>query len=245
MIYNAQIETRPIGDQRILDYLEAKNYYRCLDIGGVQRPWASKFITTYVDMVRPEDWEKRYPGMYEPWPEIWDAKLIYGDCENDAVWSELVKDVAKNGKYDFVISSHMMEHLRDPGEFLNRLPFVAGEGYIAVPNKVFELGRGREFSGEGLKRCGMIGFYRGAFHHRWIFTIKENVLWAFPKVGAIEMMDFGFEDKLNHYEPLDWGQLGFMWKKDIPVRIVNDTDIGFPDPQQAVEFYRKELEGGL
>ena len=59
------------------------------------------------------------------------------------------------------------------------------------------------------------------------------------------MMDFGFEDKLKHYEPVDYGQLGFMWKGDIPNRIVTDTDIGFPDPQQAVEFYRKELEGGL
>jgi len=70
-------------------------------------------------------------------------------------------------------------------------------------------------------------------------------LWAFPKLGALEMMEFDFEDKLKHYKPLEYGQLGFMWKNDIPVRIVDDTDIGFPDPQTAIEFYRKELEGGL
>jgi len=139
----------------------------------------------------------------------------------------------------------MAEHLSNPGKFFKRLPMVADEGYIAVPNKMFELGRGREMSNEGLERCGLIGHYRGAFPHKWIYTIKEKVLWGFPKVGAIEMMDFGFEDELKHYESLDWGQLGFMWKEDIPVRIVNDSDIGFPDPQTAFEFYRKELEGGL
>jgi len=83
MIYNEQIETQPMGDKRILDYLEAQNYHRCLDIGGVQRPWASKFVTTYVDMVKPEDWEKRYPGMYEPWPEIWDSGVLIGDCDDE------------------------------------------------------------------------------------------------------------------------------------------------------------------
>ena len=245
MIYDAQIETQPMGDKRILEYLEAQGYHRCLDIGGVHRPWASKFVTTYVDLVTPADWEKRYPGMYKPYPEIWDSQIIQNDCEDDLTWSYLRQEVAKNGKYDFVICTHMLEHLANPQRFLERLPLVANEGYIAIPNKMFELGRGRQISDEGLERCGLIGHFRGAFPHRWIFTVKDKVLWAFPKVSAIEMMVFNFEDKLKHYEPLDCGQLGFMWKEDITVRIVNDTDIGFPDPQEAIEFYRKELEGGL
>jgi len=160
LIYNEQIETRPMGDKRALDYLETKSYHRCIDIGGVQRPFASKFVTTYVDMVRPEDWEKRYPGMYEPFSEIWDSKLIHGDLEVNEVWAELEQDVFDNGKYDFVICSHVLEHLANPEQFLKLLPFIADEGYIGIPNKVFELGRGREFSEEGLKRCGLIGTYR-------------------------------------------------------------------------------------
>ena len=243
MIYNAQIETRLDGDRQVIEYLEFKGYRNCIDFGGVQRPWASKYVSTYVDLVKPEDWEKRYPGMYDNHPEIWDAKIIQADCDDPKIWEIL-------GTYDFAISTHMLEHLSSPIQFLNQLPRVAHEGYIAVPNKIFELGRGREFSDEGLSRCGMIGYYRGAFPHRWIFTVrpdqyKRSILWAFPKLGAIEMMDFGFEDKLKHYEPVDYGQLGFMWEGEIPSRIVTDADIGFPDPQQAVEFYRKGLEGGL
>ena len=250
MIIDAQRETRPMGDERVLDYLKSKNFYRCIDFGGVQRPWASKHVTTYVDLVDVEGWEKRYPGMYDPYPEIFDATHIIGDCESDATWAELKKIVNRDGKFDFAISTHMVEHLLNPGRFLEMLPMVANEGYIGVPNRIFELGRGREFSDEGIQRCGLTGTYRGAFPHKWIFAIKPDkhrrgCLWAFPKLGALEMVDLGWESELMHYEPLDWGQLGFFWLNDIPVRMVTDKDIGFPDPQIGIEFYRKELGGCL
>ncbi len=245
MIYDEQWEVQTDGDKRVLEYLEANSYHRCLDIGGVHRPWASKFVTTYVDMVTFEGWKKRYPDGFDIYPEVWSSKLIHGDCENDAVWRELVEDVGEHGKYDFVICSQVLEHLVNPQWFLERLPFVADEGYIAVPNKLFELGRGREFTDEGLERCGMSGYYRGAAPHRWIFTIKEKALWGFPKLGMLEFVKFGFEDKLKHHEPFNFGTLGFMWKDDIPVHIISDLDIDFPDPQEAIELYRRELEHGL
>lgn len=245
MIYDEQIETQPMGDSRVLKYLKAMDYHRCLDIGGVHRPWASKFVTTYMDLVTFEDWKKMYPDMYDQFPEIWGSKLILGDCESDQAWRELKEDVALNGKYNFVISTQTLEHLTRPGDFLNKLPEIADEGYIGVPNKAVELGRGREFSDEGLERIGLSGHYRGAAPHRWIFTIKEKVLWGFPKLGFLEVMDFGYEEEFKHYEQMDYGTLGFMWKDDIPVRIIDDSDIGFPNPQTAIELYRRELKGGI
>ncbi len=245
MIYNEQIETRPMGDGRILNYLKIMDYHRCLDIGGVQRPWASKFVKTYLDIVSPKDWQEKYPGMYEPFPEIWNSKLILGNCEDDEFWIELLNDVNENGKYDFAICTQTLEHLLDPGRLLKKLPLVADRGYIATPSKIYELGRGRQITDEGLARCGLTGHFRGAFPHKWIFTIKEKRLWAFPKIGTLEMVDFGWEDKLKHYEPLEFGQLGFMWEDDIPVRIVNELDLGYPGPQIPIDFYRKELETGL
>lgn len=245
MIIDAQIETQPMGDRRVLDYLERRNFYRCIDFGGVHRPWASKHVTTYVDLVDVEDWEKRYPGMYDPYPEVFDVLHIIGDCEKYATWDQLVDIVEENGKFDFAISTHMVEHLSDPEAFLRRLPKIADKGYIGIPNKIFELGRGREFTEEGIERLGLTGTYRGALPHRWISTIKDGVLWLFPKLGVLEFVDLGFEDTLKHYEPLEWGQLGFFWEDDIPVRLVTDADIGFPNPQIAIDFYRKELRDGL
>lgn len=246
MIYGAQIETQPMGDARVLDYLRNRRFYRCIDFGGVHRPWASRHVTTYVDLVRPEEWERHYPGMYGPFPEIWTSDIIAMDCDDNATWDALKHIVDYNGKFDFAISTHMLEHLLDPGRFLESLPIVADEGYIGVPNKIFELGRGREFEDEdGIKGLHLTGSYRGAFPHKWIFTVKEGVLWAFPKLSGLEMVDFGWEDRLKHYEPLEWGQLGFFWEDWIGVRTVTDKDIGSPSPQAGIAFYRKELDEGL
>jgi SAM-dependent methyltransferase len=230
-----------MGDNRVLEYLKDKGYRRCIDFGGVQRPFASKYVTTYVDLVDPNDWGKRYPGMYEPFSEIWDSQIILGDCEDDETWAELENEIARNGKFDFAISSHMLEHLSDPKRFLKNLPKVADEGYIGIPNKVFELGRGREFTDEGIKRLGLTGSYRGAFPHKWIFTVVDGILWGLPKLGVLETVVFSFENLLKHYEPLDEGHLSIMWQHDLPVRFVTDRDIGFPDPTESINLYRNIL----
>ena len=246
MICGEQIETRDMGDMRVLAYLSTKQFRDCIDIGGVQRPWASKFVTTYVDMVEPVEWVKRYPDMYDGHPEIWTSHLLIGDIEDDKTWEELLTTVFADGKFDFVICTQMAEHLSNPKKFFERLPLLADEGYIGVPNKYFEMGRGREFSEEGLKRLGLTSSYRGAFPHRWVYTAKDGVLVGLPKLGGIEVMDFGpMEKGWKHYEPLEWGQLGFFWKKEIPTRIINDSDIGFPHPKTAIDLYRNILSEGL
>jgi len=245
LIIDAQIETRDMGDARVLEYLEAHGLRNCVDIGGVQRPWASRYVNMYVDLITPEEWKKNYPDMYDPYPEIWKSAVLVGDCDSDETWFKLMECVLEFGKFDFVICTQMAEHLSGPKKFFERLPMLADQGYVGVPNKCFELGRGREFSDEGVARCGLSGHYRGAFPHRWIYTIKEGVLWGFPKLSAVENIVFPFEDKLMHNQPLDYGQLGFFWEKEIPVRIVGDSDIGFPNPKIAIDFYRKELSAGL
>ena len=247
MIYDAQIETRDMGDKRVLDYLAAQCFRNCIDLGGVQRPWASKFVTTYVDLVEPIEWVKRYPDMYDAHPKIWTSAILQGDCEDDEIWFKLMQVVVECGLFDFVICTHMAEHLSNPKKFFERLPMLAKEGFIGVPNQAFEMGRGREFSEDALETLGLACSYRGAFPHRWIYTIdKEGKLIGLPKLGGIEVMDFGkMEKEWKHYEPLEWGQLGFFWMDEIPTRIINDSDIGFPHPQTAIDLYRKILGEGL
>jgi len=245
-IFDYRLETQEDGDRRVLQYLEKNSFYNCIDIGGVHRPWAAKHVSAYVDLVTFEAWQKRYPDMYDEYPEVWRSKLFLGDCEDIDTWRQVQYDVAKNGKYDFVICTQAFEHFNRPTEMFKRLPGIANQGYIAVPNKYFELGRGREVGMDDLGNYHLKGHYRGALPHRWIFSIRDETVWCFPKLNVLDFIDLGaFEKKLFHFQPLDAGTLGFFWKYNIPRHVIDDTDIGFPNPKSAIDMYRRELKKGL
>ncbi len=240
MILDAAIENREVGENRILEYLEKEQFSGVIDIGGVQKPWASPYVSTYVDLIHPYEWAKRYPDMYDEY--IWKAKMIIGNCEDPEVWDQIYKDIEKNSyRYGFAICAHLIEHLGNPGIFLDRLSSIAKEGFIATPNKYAELKRGVHFGDEGIERCGLKGHYRGFFPHRWICTIRDEKLWMFPKLNFIEQMEFSWENKVKD----ESRQLGFRWKGSIPYHIVDDTILDFPDPQPGIEYYREELGKGL
>ena len=44
----------------------------------------------------------------------------------------------KDKAFDFVVASHILEHMKDPGSFLNELSRVAKAGYIETPNSIGE-----------------------------------------------------------------------------------------------------------
>lgn len=44
----------------------------------------------------------------------------------------------KNGTFDFVIASHVLEHSKDPEKFISELQRVGKAGYIEVPDAFFE-----------------------------------------------------------------------------------------------------------
>ena len=41
-----------------------------------------------------------------------------------------------DNEFDFVIASHVLEHVKDPTKFLNEISRVANQGYIEVPTKL-------------------------------------------------------------------------------------------------------------
>ena len=237
MIYDAKIESRAEGEKRVCDYLESKGYYNCIDFGGVTKPWASKFVKAYVDLVTPKEWSEFFPNMYKDTPEIWDAKIHKGSVEGK------IRNMVAIPKYDFAICSHLVEHLMDPARFVNTLRWVAKEGFIAVPSKYFELGRGRRFSDKGLQELGLSRNFRGGIPHRWIFTFRDRKLWAFPKLPFIEAMEFDWVTD-GPQEPATM-QLGFMWKHNVDVTIIDDTMFGHPNQKPVIDYYREELPKGL
>jgi hypothetical protein len=83
-------------------------------------------------------------------------------------------------------------------------------GYIAFPSKYRELSR---FEGQ----------YRGYIHHRWIFTIKNEVVYGFPKINYLET-NFIFDHVSDISE--NKSDLSFFWKDTIPLKYINNNFLG-------------------
>ena len=222
---NYDITHKNIQESKVLEYLEEKKFARVIDVGGVQRPWAVQYVTAYVDLIHPFEWRKRYPDMYNN-ECFWKADLITGNIEYKDVQSKLLQEVDQNGLYDFAICTQVIEHLGNPGDFLDVLSRIAKGGFISVPNKYFELQKGIHWDQP----------FRGSLAHRWISTIRDDTLWMFPKLGFLEHLEL---DEVENESLI--GELGFMWRDSIPYRVVDDSNIGPPDPMEAIEFFKREI----
>ena len=92
---------------------------------------------------------------------------------NDAAsWSELNEYVATHGKFDFSICSNVLQHTNDPETFCHQLSLISKAGHVAVPSKYHEL-----------------AFTEEAHRHRWIFTLRNNRLMAYPKLPFLRHDD--------------------------------------------------------
>ena len=92
--------------------LSEKKNWKILDIGCGFNP--NQYATTICDVL---DLKEKYS----------DKKFVKLDNEN--------LPFADN-EFDFVIASHVLEHVKDPTNFLNEISRVANQGYIEVPTKL-------------------------------------------------------------------------------------------------------------
>ncbi|CAJ1327835.1 unnamed protein product [Effrenium voratum] len=85
----------------------------------------------------------------------------------------------------------------------------------------------------------MAGRYRGAIHHRWIFTVQEGTLLAVPKLPYLEQ-----DDSFQELEALGLNQslvdLMLLWQDTLPMRILNDGFMG-PSGDAVVRMVRDAL----
>ena len=71
----------------------------------------------------------------------------------------------RDGAFDFVVCSHLLEHVRDPARLLNELQRVARRGYIETPSSVHERLYGNPF-------------------HKWLVDLSGGALRLAPKLEA-------------------------------------------------------------
>lgn len=217
-----------LKDQKpaVLSILAKAGYRRVIDIGGALAPWAKPHVTHYADI-----------------NDGAEGVTFKGDISTIEPWIKINADTEAHGRFDYAICTQTLEDLRNPQCALQWLPMIAKRGYIDVPNKFMELRKGTENRYQAdWDALGIDGAYRGYIHHRWIFSIRDGVLWLYPKLSFLEHVK-AIDAMLP---PPDWGfnSLSFFWEDTLPFHTWNNDFIG-PSPAAVIQAYVTELAQGL
>lgn len=211
-------------DQRpeVLKHLAEAKYAKVIDVGASRNPWARPYITHTIDLMPTDGGEIHYAG----------------DLNEERAWE------VGSQKFDFAICTQTLEDLRNPQIVLRNLPQIAKRGYIDVPNKRTELMPTMEnCDPETERQLGLDSHpNRGFMHHRWIFTIRNDKLVLYPKLGFIDRMTCFDEWLKDKPWPTHW--LSFWWENDIPFETWNNDYLG-PNGGSVVDAYRNTLLEGL
>lgn len=210
MIYDSKITF--INDrQPALNYiknLKTNNQnFTLIDIGICANAWTREFVTHGVDI------------------EKYEMPIIQftGNISDTTVWNEILEYVEKNGKFDFLTCTHTLEDISAAVMVCNMFSKIAKEGFIAVPSKYWELARHE-------------GNWRGFIHHRWIFDIKDNQFFGYPKQSFLENVgeiDSWLQSNKNTIENVE---LQFFWKEEIKLNVVNNDLLG-PTVNHVIQYY--------
>ena len=188
---------------------------RIIDVGASLNTWSKDVVDAIVDFQEPNVDSK--------------IKVFPANINVAEDWAAIEAHVEEHGKFDFSICSHTLEDLANPQLVIKQLSKISRAGYVSVPTKYRELAR-FEMSIQGK-------FYRGYIHHRWIFSIRDGSLLAFPKINYLEV-DPWFDVVADFSEELM--DLSFIWESEIPFSIVNGDFLG-PDTPSVIGYYRNLL----
>lgn len=206
------------GNRRhLIDYIterKAKGKFTVIDFGGVVSAWTTNIIDALVDINVPKNLN----------PE---TVFFHGDVNDPKFMSKIIKHSKRHGKFDFAITSHMLEDIANPKYVCSVLSKVAKSGFVAVPSKYREFA---VFEHPSLR-------YRGYIHHRWVFNIEDDEFVGYPKMSFLEY-DRSYDALANMNPAVQ--DLSFYWKDSIPIKIVNNDYLG-PDVASVIGYYRRLL----
>jgi len=225
MIYKVKIS----NDNRnhIIDLVKEKRKlgnFTVVDVGGSVEGWSSPIVDAIIDFNEPNE-------------NTNNIKHFKSDITHPDGWNEVLDYVEKHGKFDFCICTHTLEDIMNPGYVCEQISKIAKEGYIAIPSKYRELSKFEAYYTIPGKfrnsiQAESVG-HRGYMHHRWIFTIKNNELIGFPKIGYIDKATI-FDSIANYDENIC--DLSFFWKDSVSVKYLNNNYLG-PSTSYVASYY--------
>lgn len=126
-----------------------------------------------------------------------DRPVVFGDASRMPF---------KNKAFDFVIASHILEHMAEPGVFLKELQRVGKAGYIETPHALFER--------------------LNPYHIHCLEVLeKDGVLHIHKKRRAVEDAFLGTKDMLANHAA--WGKYMFESPQMFHVRYFWNDEIKF------------------
>lgn len=165
----------------------------------------------------------------EPRPQL----VRFGmDMSRAKDYDMLLAYVLKLGKFDFAICSHVIEDLGRPQTVLEMLPQIAKAGFIAVPSKYMELAYHKD-----IYNLSHSLRYRGSLHHRWIYTLKNGLLHALPKLSFLDH-DPSYDAFIDTSPAIS--ELRIWWNGSLPYQVLNSDYLG-PDEGTVFAMYREAI----
>jgi len=210
VILSSQISSISESRANIANYIREKKgsgSFTVIDIGGTSGGWSDQIRDCLID-ININNYEKL----------SFKCNVNY-----ESEWKEVLDYVEKNGKFDFSICSHIMEDISCPQVLKNMLTRISKSGYVSFPSKYAELSH--------LESKDWVGY----FHHRWIYEIKDSVLWGFPKAhhiyGIPRLLELG--NQFNN----DNQNLELIWENDFDFKIINNDWLG-PNKETIIQYYK-------
>ncbi|MGW8192784.1 MAG: class I SAM-dependent methyltransferase [Desulforhopalus sp.] len=155
-----------------------------LDIGCRQGGWPEADV--YLDLV---DFSKGYPGKY----------FVQGDACSMPFGDK---------SFDFIIASHILEHIADPAYFIKEMVRVGRAGYIEVPTALAD----NLYSGNPEEHLWWVGFC----------DVEQKITFQPPLTVLPELLRASDHRYLNKY-----------FRQSFVTELLWHNDIGFLPPQES------------
>lgn len=190
--------------------------YTVIDVGGSMGGWSSEVATHLLDFNTPKN-----NGKFQ---------FFQISTLNDAEsWRDITSYTSKHGKFDFCICTHTLEDVAMPQLVVKMISRVAQAGFISTPSKYREFQRNIDNHGQAATQ--------GYYHHRFIYSIVDNVWTAFPKLNFLES-EPEYDAVASNLK--ERHELSFFWKKNISLHIYNNDYLG-PSYDFARDAYKAQL----